>query len=192
MAINTAAEILEATQELLLAKGEAKTTLRAITERAQANVAAVNYHFGSRDQLIRQAYLSALNEVTMSQGARIQALDVDADLEAFVNVWLGPLLNPDSVSKRERDLWTLLQKGSVENAPQLQELMPSMQEMEVSPLIALLAKKLPHLDHSEIVFRHNAILLGLGGLLRGSPVSPSNSREVRGFVSRWVLASFRG
>jgi AcrR family transcriptional regulator len=187
MAINTATEILEATQELLLAKGEAKTTLRAITERANANVAAVNYHFGSRDQLIRQAYLSALNEVTMSQGARIQA-----DLEAFVNVWLGPLLNPDSVSKRERELWTLLQKSSVENAPQLQELMPSMQEMEVSPLVALLARKLPHLDHSEIVFRHNAILLGLGGLLRVDSESASNSPEARALVARWVLASFRG
>jgi AcrR family transcriptional regulator len=192
MAINTATEILEATQELLLAKGEAKTTLRAITERANANVAAVNYHFGSRDQLIRQAYLSALNEVTMSQGARIQALDTGADLEAFVSVWLGPLLNPDSVSKRERELWTLLQKSSVENAPQLQELMPSMQEMEVSPLVALLAKKLPHLDHSEIVFRHNAILLGLGGLLRVDSESASNSPEARALVSRWVLASFRG
>ena len=192
MAINTATEILEATQELLLAKGEAKTTLRAITERANANVAAVNYHFGSRDQLIRQAYLSALNEVTMSQGVRIQALDAGADLEAFVNVWLGPLLNPDSVSKRERELWTLLQKSSVENAPQLQELMPSMQEMEVSPLVALLAKKLPHLDHSEIVFRHNAILLGLGGLLRVDSESASNSPEARALVSRWVLASFRG
>jgi AcrR family transcriptional regulator len=192
MAINTATEILEATQELLLAKGEAKTTLRAITERANANVAAVNYHFGSRDQLIRQAYLSALNEVTMSQGARIQALDAGADLEAFVNVWLGPLLNPDSVSKRERELWTLLQKSSVENAPQLQELMPSMQEMEVSPLVALLARKLPHLDHSEIVFRHNAILLGLGGLLRIDSESASNSPEARALVARWVLASFRG
>jgi AcrR family transcriptional regulator len=192
MAINTATEILEATQELLLAKGEAKTTLRAITERANANVAAVNYHFGSRDQLIRQAYLSALNEVTMSQGARIQALDAGADLEAFVNVWLGPLLNPDSVSKRERELWTLLQKSSVENAPQLQELMPSMQEMEVSPLVALLARKLPHLDHSEIVFRHNAILLGLGGLLRVDSESASNPPEARALVARWVLASFRG
>jgi AcrR family transcriptional regulator len=192
MAINTAAEILEATQELLLARGEAKTTLRAITERAHANVAAVNYHFGSRDQLIRQAYLSALTEVTISQGGRLQALNADADLEAFVNVWLGPLLHPDDVSKRERDLWTLLQKGSVENAPQLQELMPSMQEMEVSPLIAMLAKKLPHLDQAEIVFRHNAVLLGLGGLLRGSTESPSNSTESRGFVLRWVLASFQG
>jgi hypothetical protein len=128
----------------------------------------------------------------MSQGARIQALDAGADLEAFVNVWLGPLLNPDSVSKRERELWTLLQKSSVESTPQLQELMPSMQEMELSPLVALLAKKLPHLDHSEIVFRHNAILLGLGGLFRVDSESASNSPETRALVSRWVLASFRG
>ena len=193
--MNTASEILDATQKLLLERGESKTTLRAITELADANVAAVNYHFGSRDELIRQAYLSALTEVTASQGARIQSLDEKADLEEFVNVWLGPLLDPKSVSKRERDLWTLLQRGSVENAPQLQELMPSMQEMELSPLIALLGKKLPHLDRSEIVFRHNAILLGLGGLLRGSmgasSVKPS-AASIKSFVSRWVLASLRG
>jgi AcrR family transcriptional regulator len=195
MAINTAAEILAATQKLLLERGESKATLRAITEIAEANVAAVNYHFGSRDELIRQAYLSALTEVTSSQGARLQSLDEKADLEEFVNVWLGPLLDPKSLSKRERDLWTLLQRGSVENAPQLQELMPSMQEMELSPWITLLGKKLPHLDRSEIVFRHNAILLGLGGLLRGSmgafSVKPS-AASTKSFVSRWVLASLRG
>jgi AcrR family transcriptional regulator len=195
MAMNTASEILDATQKLLLERGESKTTLRAITELADANVAAVNYHFGSRGELIRQAYLSALTEVTASQGARIQSLDEKADLEEFVNVWLGPLLDPKSVSKRERDLWTLLQRGSVENAPQLQELMPSMQEMELSPLIALLGKKLPHLDRSEIIFRHNAILLGLGGLLRGSMVASSvkpSAASIKSFVSRWVLASLRG
>ena len=193
--MNTASEILDATQKLLLERGESKTTLRAITELADANVAAVNYHFGSRDELIRQAYLSALTEVTASQGARIQSLDEKADLEELVNIWLGPLLEPKSVSKRERDLWTLLQRGSVENALQLQELMPSMQEMELSPLIAFLGKKLPHLDRSEIVFRHNAILLGLGGLLRGSmgasSVKPS-AASTKSFVSRWVLASLRG
>lgn len=195
MAINTAAEIMAATQKLLLEKGESKTTLRAITEIAEANVAAVNYHFGSRDELIRQAYLSALTEVTASQGARLQSLDEKADLEEFVNVWLGPLLEPKSVSKRERDLWTLLQRGSIENAPQLQELMPSMQEMELSPLIALLGKRLPHLDRTEIVFRHNAILLGLGGLLRGSmpsSLAKANTASTKSFVSRWVLASLRG
>lgn len=193
--MNTASEILDATQKLLLERGESKTTLRAITELADANVAAVNYHFGSRDELIRQAYLSALTEVTASQGARIQSLDEKADLEELVNIWLGPLLEPKSVSKRERDLWNLLQRGSVENVPQLQALMPSMQEMELNPLITLLGKKLPHLDRSEIVFRHNAILLGLGGLLRGSMGASSvktSAASTKSFVSRWVLASLRG
>jgi len=193
--MNTASEILDATQKLLLERGESKTTLRAITDLADANVAAVNYHFGSRDELIRQAYLSALTEVTASQGARIQSLDEKADLEELVNIWLGPLLEPKSVSKRERDLWTLLQRGSVENVPQLQALMPSMQEMELSPLIALLGKKLPHLDRTEIVFRHNAILLGLGGLLRssiGTSSGKQSAASTKSFVSKWVLASLRG
>lgn len=193
--MNTASEILDATQKLLLERGESKTTLRAITELADANVAAVNYHFGSRDELIRQAYLSALTEVTASQGARIQSLDEKADLEELVNIWLGPLLEPKSVSQRERDLWNLLQRGSVENVPQLQALMPSMQEMELSPLIALLGKKLPHLDRTEIVFRHNAILLGLGGLLRssiGTSSGKQSAASTKSFVSKWVLASLRG
>jgi AcrR family transcriptional regulator len=195
MATNTASEILDATQKLLLERGESKTTLRAITELADANVAAVNYHFGSRDELIRHAYLSALAEVTTSQGARIQSLDEKADLEELVNIWLGPLLEPKSVSQRERDLWNLLQRGSVENVPQLQALMPSMQEMELSPLIALLGKKLPHLDRTEIVFRHNAILLGLGGLLRssiGTSIGKQSAASTKSFVSKWVLASLRG
>jgi AcrR family transcriptional regulator len=195
MAMNTASEILDATQKLLLERGESKTTLRAITDLADANVAAVNYHFGSRDELIRQAYLSALTEVTASQGARIQSLDEKADLEELVNIWLGPLLEPKSVSQRERDLWNLLQRGSVENVPQFQALMPSMQEMELSPLIALLGKKLPHLDRTEIVFRHNAILLGLGGLLRssiGTSIGKQSAASTKSFVSKWVLASLRG
>lgn len=193
--MNTASEILDATQKLLLERGESKTTLRAITELADANVAAVNYHFGSRAALIKKAYKTALDEVTMSQGARLQALDDKAGLEEVVQVWLGPLLEPKSVTKRERDLWNLLQRGSVENAPQLQELMPSMQEMELSPLIALLGKYLPNLDRAEIVFRHNAILLGLGGLLRGSmgtSTNKSSAASTKSFVSRWVLASLRG
>jgi len=195
MAINTAAEILAATQKLLLERGESKTTLRAITELAEANVAAVNYHFGSRDSLIRQAYKSAVEEVTMSQGSRLQALDEKASLEEFVQVWLGPLLDPKSVSKREKDLWALLQRGSMENSPQLESLMPSPEEMERSPLIGLLKKRLPNLDNAEIVFRHNAIMAGLGGFIRNSmssTTSKANAAQIKQHVSRWVLASLRG
>ena len=195
MAINTAADILAATQKLLLERGESKTTLRAVTELAKANVAAVNYHFGSRDALIEQAYLAALQEVTVSQGARLQELDDKAGLEDFVNVWLSPLLSPKTVSKREKDLWALLQRGSIENSPQLAQLIPSVEEMQKSPLIALLKKRLPHLSNAEIVFRHDAIMSGLGGLIRATgnlPTSKQSAADLKDFVSRWVLASLRG
>ena len=195
MAINTAADILAATQNLLLERGESKTTLRAITELANANVAAVNYHFGSRDALIKQAYLSALQEVTVSQGARLQSLDDNANLEEFVNIWLSPLLSPKTVSKREKDLWALLQRGSIENSPQLAQLMPSAEDMQKSPLIALLKKRLPDLSNAELVFRHDAIMSGLGGLIRATgslSASKQSAVDLKDFVSRWVLASLRG
>jgi len=195
MAINTAADILAATQNLLLERGESKTTLRAITELANANVAAVNYHFGSRDALIKQAYLSALQEVTVSQAARLQSLDDNANLEEFVNIWLSPLLSPKTVSKREKDLWALLQRGSIENSPQLAQLMPSAEDMQKSPLIALLKKRLPELSNAEIVFRHDAIMSGLGGLIRATgslSASKQSAADLKDFVSRWVLASLRG
>jgi hypothetical protein len=59
----------------------------------------------------------------------------------------------------------------------------------------MLKKRLPHLENSEIVFRHNAIMAGLGGLIRGSNASATNKQnaaELKDFVSRWVLASLRG
>jgi hypothetical protein len=136
-----------------------------------------------------------LQEVTLSQGARLQALDDKAGLEDFVNVWLSPLLSPKTVSKREKDLWALLQRGSIENSPQLAQLLPSVEEMQKSPLIALLRMRLPHLSNAEIVFRHDAIMSGLGGLIRATgnlPTSKQSAADLKDFVSRWVLSSLRG
>tara|TARA_Y100001934_G_scaffold278350_1_gene379355 strand:+ start:2998 stop:3609 length:612 start_codon:yes stop_codon:yes gene_type:complete len=44
--------IIEAAERLLATDGPQKATVRAITEAAGVNVAAVNYHFGSRDGLM--------------------------------------------------------------------------------------------------------------------------------------------
>jgi len=55
----TRARILETAGQLFAERGYADTTSKAICERAQCNMAAVNYHFGSRDGL----YLALLKEV---------------------------------------------------------------------------------------------------------------------------------
>lgn len=55
----TRARIIEAAGMLFAEHGYADTTSKAICEQAQTNIAAVNYHFGSRDGL----YLAVLEEV---------------------------------------------------------------------------------------------------------------------------------
>lgn len=48
----TRARIIRAAEVLFAREGYASTSLREITERAGVNVAAVNYHFGSKEDLL--------------------------------------------------------------------------------------------------------------------------------------------
>jgi AcrR family transcriptional regulator len=53
---NTVDKILDAAQELFAERGFAETSLRMITSKAGVNLAAVNYHFGSKEALIQATF----------------------------------------------------------------------------------------------------------------------------------------
>lgn len=53
---NTVDKILDAAQELFAERGFAETSLRMITSKAEVNLAAVNYHFGSKEALIQATF----------------------------------------------------------------------------------------------------------------------------------------
>ena len=64
--------LINAAERLFIEKGHHATSLRDITREAHANLAAVNYHFGSKEALIQAVLkrrLSAINE------ERLLALD---------------------------------------------------------------------------------------------------------------------
>jgi AcrR family transcriptional regulator len=50
---HTAARLVAAAERLFAEGGEEATSLRAITREARSNAAAVHYHFGGRDELLR-------------------------------------------------------------------------------------------------------------------------------------------
>ncbi|WP_233146379.1 TetR/AcrR family transcriptional regulator [Pigmentiphaga sp. NML080357] len=94
----TRARILETAGQLFAERGYADTTSKAICERAQCNMAAVNYHFGSRDGL----YLSLLKEVhkhliSLDYLARLahSAQPPRQKLEAFLDGLTASLLNSE-------------------------------------------------------------------------------------------------
>lgn len=65
--------ILDAAERLFAEHGVAGTSVRAITDQAQVNVAAVNYHFGSKENLVRSVIARRLSGL---EAARAEALDV--------------------------------------------------------------------------------------------------------------------
>jgi len=65
----TVDRILDAAEILFAEKGFSETSLRSITSKAKVNLAAVNYHFGSKNALIQAVFnrfLSPLNDLMVA------------------------------------------------------------------------------------------------------------------------------
>lgn len=196
MSSDTPSRLKAAVEVLLLTKGEAGTTLRDITDAAGANVAAVAYHFKSKDNLVALVFGEALDEVTTLQSTRILALPKNHTLRELIEVWLHPLLSAGGPNDREATLWRIIQQGAAEKAPGLLANMARASNPVEMTLIPLLASHLTHLTQEELLFRHNAIIGGLAGIV-SSPVGMALSKgsaqsKSREFMIAWVLGSLEG
>ncbi len=58
---DTVEKILDVAEALFAEKGFTETSLRTITSHAGVNLAAVNYHFGSKEQLIQAVFARTLS-----------------------------------------------------------------------------------------------------------------------------------
>lgn len=92
----TRASILEAAGRLFAERGYAEATSKAICERAGVNMAAVNYHFGSREGL----YLAVLEDVhrrvvsiDFLRGLSGNGADPREQLQAFFDELLRRILD---------------------------------------------------------------------------------------------------
>ena len=106
----TRQHLLEAAGEVFAELGYRTATVREICERAGANIAAVNYHFGDKEQLYRavlqETYQSAIKQYPADYGLRPNAM-AEERLRAFVHSFLlrifsnGPSARRSEVSRRE-------------------------------------------------------------------------------------------
>jgi AcrR family transcriptional regulator len=65
--------ILDAAEELFARDGYAATSLRKVTERAGANLAGVNYHFGSKEGLLEAVIARRIVPVNALRKAQLDA-----------------------------------------------------------------------------------------------------------------------
>jgi AcrR family transcriptional regulator len=91
----TRLRLLHAAGEVFAEQGYRKATIRDICSRAEANVAAVNYHFGDKEKLyvsVLQHWLGEAMQKFPPEGGLSPDAPVQERLHAFVRSWLFRML----------------------------------------------------------------------------------------------------
>jgi AcrR family transcriptional regulator len=150
----TRSAILTAAERLYADRGFADVTLRDIVAAASVNLAAVNYHFGSKDELIAELFVTrslALNRERLSElraaeergGGRADIGDV---LRALVGPSLRGCLGPD----RQRSAAArFMIRASIESVPPIRRI----KNREIDHLrrfAAAMKRSLPGLDETDL------------------------------------------
>ena len=123
----TRTAILNAAERLYADRGFGDVTLRDIVAAADVNLAAVNYHFGSKDELIAELFVTRslatnrerLNELKAAEAAGGGRAEIDAILRALVGPTLRGCLGPE----RERSTAArFMIRASIESVPPIRRI----------------------------------------------------------------------
>jgi AcrR family transcriptional regulator len=91
---STKDRILGAAEELFAQFGFAGTSLRQVTSRADVNIAAVNYHFGSKENLVNEVFRRRMDEMSQQRlaGLKLAMKEHPGELEPILAAFVEPAL----------------------------------------------------------------------------------------------------
>ena len=149
----TRTRILDAAEELFMQHGFEGSSMRALTTRAGVNLAAVNYHFGSKDALIEAVFRRRLDPMNAD---RISALDELEELspEAIIRAFLRPSLRMIEDAKGgSRNFIRLLGRTYTDPAKDIRALIGQMYAPAMERYKNALERALPQMPREELVWR---------------------------------------
>ena len=154
--------ILDAAEELFGERGFAGTSVRAVTAAADANVAAVRYHFGSKEGLVRAVAGRAtapVNEARLESLCELEASGRDGDAAALVRAFVVP--GADLVRGHgERGPYVARFIGRVLSDPDgdVRRLFAAQVDPVEGRYLTALTRALSRLPEDEVAFRYRAMV----------------------------------
>ena len=112
--LRTRTRLLDAALELLAERGEDGVTLRELTDAAEANVAAVSYHFGSLRALCDAAIENALEHYLDAQEAAVSTLGAESTLEALAAAFAAPMMRALAIGGRDLAVMRIVARAGVD------------------------------------------------------------------------------
>lgn len=159
---DTRTQILDAAERLFAERGYRGTSIRAITDLAGANLAAVGYHFGSKAELLAAVARRVVEPINAAQSAgldRLLARTADPPVAELVEAFAGPLFDgmpgdDDSGARTSRLIVTILS----DPAEEVRAWTGPAEEAIRDRYLAAFARALPSLSEAELWFRIRGIL----------------------------------
>lgn len=200
---DTRTRILDAAEDLFVAHGLETTTLRMITAAAQANLAAVNYHFGSKEALIEAVFrrrLTWLNE------QRLAALDVfEAEAKGaplkprqIVEAYFGVAIRMAADEGGGRNFMRLLGRTYTEPTDFIRSFLAEEYAEVVTRFKAAFFKALPDVPQEEFLWRFHFMMGALSYAVSGAdalrilgPVDDSNPDALYARLMSFLIGGLR-
>jgi len=150
----TRSAILAAAERLYADRGFGDVTLRDIVAEANVNLAAVNYHFGSKDELIAELFVTRsiqtnrerLNELKMAEEKGGGRATIEEILRALVGPTLRGCLGPDREGSTAA---RFMIRASIESVPPIRRI-KNREIDHLRKFAAAMRRALPGRDEAEL------------------------------------------
>ncbi len=201
--LDTKAVILTAAERLFAAEGVTGASLRAITGEAGVNLAAVHYHFGSKEGLVRAVLARRLEPLARRRFELLDRAEAASggkpSIEAVVRAFVQP---PLEMVQRERGghAFARFMLGVLQDPkPEMRELILEQLRETLDRFTSALGAGLPGLPRAEIFWRFHFMVgvmvhtIALGEMVHRYSDGLCNPLDVDGVTRRivdFVVAGF--
>jgi AcrR family transcriptional regulator len=154
--MNTKDRILNAAERLFARQGIEATSLRAITTEADVNLAAVNYHFQSKDALVRAVMARRIVPVNQRRLELLDACEKAAGdgplpLAGVLDAFVRPVV--EIYASHAREFSPLMGRLYTEPADFVEKMYKDHLEAVASRFIRAYERALPGLPRVELLWR---------------------------------------
>ncbi|UGB39651.1 TetR/AcrR family transcriptional regulator [Frateuria soli] len=182
---STKERILAAAEVLFAQRGFDGASLRQLTAAAGVNLAAVNYHFGSKDKLVEEVFRRRLDTLNAHRLAALSKVagDPDATLEDVLDAFIRPALSLSGDGSGSLFM-RVLARAFAEHDDHLRQFMSENYGHVMRQFTAEFARLLPGLSREELYWRIDLVtgalthaMSGFGMIQRKGDVSEAAHRE---------------
>jgi len=183
---STRERILGVAETLFARHGFAGASLRQVTAAAKVNLAAVNYHFGSKESLIEEVFRRRLDELNRHRLAALADVEANParELEDVLGAFVRPALEQSMDSAGGAAFVRVLARAYAEHDERLRKFLSDNYGHVLRDFAAAFARLLPQLDKEELYWRLDIVagaltyaMADFGMIKRKSDVSERSHRE---------------